>query len=342
MTESTAEGRPGGEHSRVLHSNADEFYVPTIEARQAERERNEAHVSLVAASFIILVADVLWALVSAVLLDDFRMASLAVLATDAAVVALTRQSGARASTAVVARGLIGILVFGIEFAFVGANSGYILGQVLFAGGAVVLSVGRGGEGRNMLGIALVFVGLIMAMVIGLVQEQGRIRALNDQFYQALQLALVGRAEDSLEIVDELLADNPDDPRVYLMAIEYFTSEIVGDLDTALVVALRAAELADGDMQIEALFSAAQILATRGEFERALQYADEVIAKVDDSPPVFMFRAQVLFQLGRTQDALTDLRRAEELAPDSDMGQMARLLRLNLEGPDFSTIIRADR
>ncbi len=342
MTESTAEGRPGGEHSRVLHSNADEFYVPTIEERQAEREQNEAHVSLVAASFIILVADILWALVSAVLLDDFRMASLAVLATDAAVVALTRQSGARARTAVVTRGLIGILVFGIEFAFVGASSGYILGQVLFAGGAVVLSVGRGAEGRNMLGMALVFIGLIMAMVIGLVQEQGRIRALNEQFVQAIQLALVGRAEDSLEIVDELLADNPDDPRVYLMATAYFTSEVVGDLDTGLVVALRAVELADGDMEIDALLSVTQILATRGEFERALQYADEVIAKTDDFPQIFMFRAGVLLELGRTQDALADFRRVEELAPDSDIGQLARLARLNIEGPDISTIIRADR
>jgi len=342
MTESTAERHPGGDYPRVLNSNADEFYVPTTEERQAERERNEAHVSLVAASFIILVADVLWVLVSTVLLDDFRMASLAVLATDAAVVALTRQSGARARTAVVIRGIIGILVFGIEFAFVGGSSGYILGQVLFAGGAVVLSVGRGGEGRNMLGIALVFIGLIMAMVIGLVQEQGRIRALNEQFVQARQLALVGRTEDSLEIVDELLADNPDDPRVYLMATAYFTSDVVGDLDTALVVALRAVELADGDLEIEALLSVTDILATRGEFERALQYADEVIAKADDSPPIFMFRAQLLLQLGRTQDALTDLRRVEELAPDSDMGQLARLARLDIEGPDISTIIRADR
>lgn len=342
MTESTAGRHPTGEYPKVLRSNADEFFVPTVEERQAEHERNEAHVSLVAASFIILVGDVLWALVSAVLLDDFRMASLAVLATDAAVVALTRQSGARARAVVVSRGLLGILVFGIEFAFVGASSGYILGQVLFAGGAVVLSVGRGGEGRNMLGAVLVVVGLMMAMVIGLVQEEGRIRALNEQFVQAHQLAIVGRTEDSLEIVGGLLADNPDDPRVYLMAMEYFASDVVGDLDSALVVALSAVELADGNMEIEALFSAAQILATQGQLERALQYADEVIAKVDDSPPVLMFRARVLLQMGRTQDALVDLRRVEELAPDSDMGQLARLARLDIEGPDFSTIIPPDR
>ena len=127
-----------------------------------------------------------------------------------------------------------------------------------------------------------------------------------------------------------------------MATEYFTSDVVGDLDTALEVALRAVELADGDLEIEALLSVTDILATRGEFERALQYADEVIAKADDFPPIFMFRAQLLLQLGRTQDALTDLRRVEELAPDSDMGQLARLARLDIEGPDISTIIRADR
>ncbi len=91
-----------------------------------------------------------------------------------------------------------------------------------------------------------------------------------------------------------------------------------------------------------MFSAAQILATQGQLERALQYADEVIAKVDDSPPVLMFRARVLLQMGRTQDALVDLRRVEELAPDSDMGQLARLARLDIEGPDFSTIIPPDR
>ena len=68
----------------------------------------------------------------------------------------------------------------------------------------------------------------------------------------------------------------------------------------------------------------------------------MIAKADDFPPIFMFRAQLLLQLGRTQDALTDLRRVEELAPDSDMGQLARLARLDIEGPDISTIILADR
>ena len=69
---------------------------------------------------------------------------------------------------------------------------------------------------------------------------------------------------------------------------------------------------------------------------------EVIAKDDDIPVLFMFRAQTLLELGRTQDALADYRRVEKLAPDSDMGQQARLLRLNIEGPDFSTTIRADR
>ena len=342
MTESAAEKRPIGESSRVVRSNADEFFVPTVEERQAERERGESHISLVAASFFVLAADVIWALASAILLDDFRMASLAVLAMDVVVIGLTRQYGLRARTAVLSRGTLGILVFGLELAFFGASAGFVLGQALIAGGAVVLAVGRGGEGRNMLGAVLVVVGLVMAMVIGMVQEQGRIRALNEQFDQAIQLAIVGRVEDSLEIVDKLLADNPDDARVYLMSVNYFASDVVGDLDTALVVALRAAELGSGDVELQALFSAARILLAQQDFIGALGYIDQVIAKDDDIPVLFMFRAQTLLELGRTQDALADYRRVEKLAPDSDMGQQARLLRLNIEGPDFSTTIRADR
>ena len=143
-------------------------------------------------------------------------------------------------------------------------------------------------------------------------------------------------------MDKLLADNPDDARVYLMSVNYFASDVVGDLDTALVVALRAAELGSGDVELQALFLAARILLEQQDFIGALGYIDQVIAKDDDIPVLFMFRAQTLLELGRTQDALADYRRVEKLAPDSDMGQQARLLRLNIEGPDFSTTIRADR
>ncbi len=342
MTESAAKRGSTGEYPRTLRSNADEFFVPAVEERRAERERDEAHVSLITASFIVLVADVLWALVSTVLLSDFRLASLAVLLTDAAVVSLTRKSGLRARTAVVTRGLVGIVLFGLEIAFFEANSAYILGQLLIAGGAVVFAVGRVGEGRNALGGTLVIVGLILAMVIGLVQEQARVRALSEQFLQAMELALVGQMENSRDVVNQLLEDNPDDPSVYLMAIDYFASDVVRDLDTALAVALRAVELADGEMELQALLSVAQILAMQQDLVGALGYVERAIDKDDSIPGLYMLRAQVLVDLGRTQDALSDLRRVEEMAPDTDLGQQARLRRLTLEGPDFSTIIQADR
>lgn len=342
MTESAAQKRPPREYPQVLRSNADELHIPTVEERGAQRERDEAHISLVAASFIFLVIDVLWALVSAVVLDDFRLASLAVLGMSVAVVGLTRRPGQRALIAVLARGLVGVFVFGLEVAFFGASSGYILGQVLLGAAAAVLSVGRGGEGRNLLGAMLGVVGLVLAMVIGLVQEQGRIGALGDQFVEAVELAVAGRVDESRDVVNELLEDNSDDPRVYLMSVNYFASEVVQDLDTALSVAKKAAELADGDLEIQALFSAARILALQQDLVGALDYLNQVIAKDDKRPLMFMLRGQTLLELGRTQDALADFRRVEELDPDGDLGQQARLLRLSLEGPDFSTNIRVER
>ncbi len=341
MTDSASGTGPSRDYPRILGSNADEFFVPTVEERRDQRERDETHISLVAAALIFLVVDALWALVSVVLLGDFRVSSLAVLAVDLAVVVLTRSSGHQARTAVLIRALLGITFFAVEFALFNASYAYVLGQVLIGAGAVVLSVGRGGEGRNVLGGAFAVLGLVLAMVLMIVQTQGRSRAIEEQFNRAFELAVVGRIEDSREIVDELLADNPDDASVYLLSSGFF-EEVLGDRTTALALVLRAVELADGTTEIEALFQAARLYAGQQDLARAMQQINLAIDKNDEFPMLFRVRADIFLAMGRNQDALADLRRVEEMVPGSDLAQDARVARLSIEGPDFSTLIPAGR
>ena len=341
MTDSASGTGPSREYPRILGSNADRFFVPTVEERREQRARDETHISLVAASLIFLVVDALWALISAVLLSDFRVSSLAVLVVDVAVVALTRSSGQQARTAVLLRALLGITFFAVEFALFDASYAYLLGQALIGVGAVVLSVGRGGEGRNVLGGAFAAIGLVLAIVLMIVQTQGHFRELDEQFNRAFELAAVGRTEDAREIVDQLLADNPDDAAVYINSADFF-QQVLRDPDTALALALKAVEIADGDLQIPALSRVADLYAARQDLPRALQYAEQAIARDDDVAALFLLRARIFLGMERTQDALADLRRVEEMEPNSDLGRQARFVRLSIEDPDFSTLIPAGR
>ena len=340
MTESASGTNRSRDYPRILGSNADEFHVPTVEQRRSERERDESHISLVAAALIFLVVDGLWALTSTVLLEDFRFASVTVLAFDLAVVVLTRSGGYAARAAVITRALLGIGVFGLEFAFFGASSAYVLGQLLIGAGGGVLSVGRGGEGRNVLGGTFAVVGVILAIVLGLVQEQGRTQAVVEHFFEAMELAAVGRTDQSQDVIDALLIENSDDARVYLIVSEYYSSQFVNDADSALRVALRATELSGGDLRAEALATVGAILATGGEFARALPYFEQAIELRDDDPVVHLMRGQTLGELGRERDALDEFRKVEDLAPNTDIAQQARMTRLQMEEPTFSRFIQA--
>ena len=342
MTEAKFSRGVSKDQPQLLPSNSDELRIPTVEDRRVQHQQDEAHISLVAAAFIFLISDVLWILISLALLSDFRLASLVLLGVDLMAVALTRSLGLQARVVILTRGVVGVLAFGIETLVFGSVSAYFLGQMLVGSTALVLAVGRGGEGRNVLGASLAAIGLVLAMAIGLFQEQGRVRVLNDQFVAAMELAIAGRPDDSRDLVNELLAQNDDDAMVHLMAIDYFASDVVRDLDAALTVAMKAVDLADGDRQSEALFWVARLLAMQQDFVGSLGYVDQVIEKNKDVPMPFMFRAQVLLELGRTGEALEDYRRVEKLAPNTDLGQQARLQRLSLEGPTFSNVIQGDK
>jgi tetratricopeptide (TPR) repeat protein len=339
MTDSASRTGPSREYPRILGSNADQFFVPTVEERRERRDRDETHISLVAAALIFLVVDALWALISVVLLSDFRVSSLAVLAVDVAVVVLTRNSGHQARTAVLIRALLGITFFAVEFALFDASYAYVLGQVLIGTGAVVLSVGRGGEGRNVLGGAFAVIGMVLAMVLMIVQTQGHARGVVEQVVRAEDLARVGRLDDSRAIIDNLLADNPDDADVYLIASDFF-AQVAGDIDTALALALKAVEISDGATRVEGLIRVASAYGARQDLPRALQHIEQAIDLDDDVPLLFLIRAFIFLDMGRNQDALADLRRVEEMAPDTDVGQQARIMRLSVEDPGYSTLIPA--
>jgi hypothetical protein len=341
MTDSASGTGPSREYPRILGSNADEFFVPTVEECRDQRERDETHISLVAAALIFLVVDALWALISVVLLSDFRVSSLAVLAVDVAVVVLTRNSGHQARSAVLLRALLGVTFFAVEFALFNASYSYVLGQVLIGAGAVVLSVGRGGEGRNVLGGAFAVIGMVLAMVLMIVQVQGHARGVVEQVVRAEDLARVGRLDDSRTIIDQLLADNPDDADVYLIASDFF-AQVADDVDTALALALKAVEISDGATRVEGLIRVASAYGARQDLPRALQHIEQAIDLDDDVPLLFFIRAFIYLDMGRNQDALADLRRVEEMAPDTDVGQQARIMRLSVEDPGYSTLIPADR
>ena len=97
------------------------------------------------------------------------------------------------------------------------------------------------------------------------------------------------------------------------------------------------KLAPGDLQTQAHLVLTRVLVARGEFADAVAALDAAVKKDGDNPLVHLLRARILTNLGRKQEAIEDYRRVEKLAPDTDVGQAARLERLQIEGPGTGRI-----
>ena len=81
----------------------------------------------------------------------------------------------------------------------------------------------------------------------------------------------------------------------------------------------------------AYFALGFFYAQLGEWSRAIENLTLSETESPDNPAIYMNRAMAFIQIGRTQDALNDLRNVEKISPDSDYATQARMARLSLEG-----------
>lgn len=332
----TASGR-GSVGAPIVRANTDSFRLPTEEEAREQALREDAQISVAVAVLLLLTADLLWLVLSLVLLEDFRPAIIAFVAVDAGLVWVIRKQSRAGNALIVARGLAGVAWFAVETAVFGAPISLPIGQLLLLLAAAVLSFGRGGEGKIALGIVLGLVGLIVAFALAFAQKQADETGKQSKIREVFELASVGRTADAVEAMGALLEQHKDDAWTHMAAAEFYISDSVRDLDRALELARRALELAPGDLKVLANLVLAEVRQARGEFQDAIAAVDEAVNLDKKNPIVHMTRAQLLVEAGRRQEAVQDYRKVEELAPNSEIAQAARLERLQIEGPSRSRI-----
>lgn len=318
-------------HPSTIPANTNAFHLPTATELQDEEERLEDRISFSLAEGLLLAADLSWAFLSFIILNDFRIAIVPLVVLDAILfLGLFRREIVERALLVI-RGLAGILLFAVEVNAFNAGWPLIMGQVVLLIGAVLLVFGRGGEGRNVVGAFIMVIGLGLGIVLTGVYYQGVREAIAGQFQVALELASVGRYDEASEIVGKVIADNQDNASVHLLAANYFSEDVVADTESAIKAAERAALLGDRDERALAYFALGFFYAQLGEWSRAIENLTLSETESPDNPAIYMNRAMAFIQIGRTQDALNDLRNVEKISPDSDYATQARMARLSLEG-----------
>ena len=321
----------------VLQPNTDVFYIPSEEEVHEQELRQDAQIALSIAGLTLLGADVLWLILGVALLQDFRPVVLAFVAADLAIVWLSRKMNLAGRAALIVRGLAGVAWFSVEAVLFGAPWSMPAGQALLLVALLVLIVGRGGEGRVTAGLVVAVVSVVMTFAVGFVMKAEARADLNRSIEGAFELASVGRIAEAVDALNGLLEANADDAWVHMAAAEFFIMDEIRMLDRALEMARRAVELAPGDLQTQAHLVLTRVLVARGEFADAVAALDAAVKKDGDNPLVHLLRARILTNLGRKQEAIEDYRRVEKLAPDTDVGQAARLERLQIEGPGTGRI-----
>ena len=108
-----------------------------------------------------------------------------------------------------------------------------------------------------------------------------------------------------------------------------TNEI-SDPAAAALASDRAVEYADGDTYAQAHYVRGFLQEQRQDYQSALESYTRAIEDRDDIPLLYLTRANIYIQLGRTQEAIADLEKIEELAPGTDAATEARIMRLNLQ------------
>lgn len=115
----------------------------------------------------------------------------------------------------------------------------------------------------------------------------------------------------------------------------------GNLDAALDHLQRFGET-HPNLAIDMIIARAQLLASAGEYERALQIYDRVVTYRPDSQRVLLGRGEVLLRLERTGDALLVYREAVKRWPDSPLALNALGYTLTYYGNDFNEAARLIR
>ena len=318
-------------HPSTIPANTNAFHVPTATELQDEEERLEDRISFSLAEGLLLAADLSWAFLSLIILNDFRIAIVPLVVLDAILfLGLFRREIVERALLVI-RGLAGILLFAVEVNAFNAGWPLIMGQVVLLIGAVLLVFGRGGEGKNVVGAFIMVIGLGLGIVLTGFHYQGVREAIAGQFQVAVELASVGRYDEASEIVGKVVTDNQHNASVHLLAANYFAEDVVADIESAIKAAERAALLGNRDERALAYFALGFFYAQLGEWSRAIENFTFSEKESPDNPAIYMNRAMSFIQIGRTQDALNDLRNVEKISPDSDFATQARMARLSLEG-----------
>ena len=230
----------------------------------------------------------------------------------------------------VARGLMGVALFTFEAVFFGAPWPLALGQALLLAAAVLQAFGAGGEGKNLLAGLLVVCGVIFAMALSMVLAQMREQQIFEQYESAYLLAAAGRRDDAMGVVSRIIEENATDSEVYIQAVNFYMTNEISDPASAALASDLAVQYADGDTFAQAHYVRGFLQEQRQDYQSALESYTRAIEDRDDIPLLYLTRANIYIQLGRTQEAIADLEKIEELAPGTDAATEARIMRLNLQ------------
>ncbi len=329
FAESAAEG--GSSLSRSIRANTDEFRLPTEEEISERELSDEASIAFSLAVIILVGSDIIWGFLGLVLLGDFRWAILVFLAVDVWILLAMRKPTVVSRVLVLARGLAGVGWFTAEAFLFDGSAVLPAGQAILLLAVAVLVIGRGGEGKVTAGVALALASLVLTFSVTFGQKQSESAELNRRINEAFELASVGRIGNAVDAMEVLLEENPDDAWIHMAAAELYRSDTISDLNRAIFLAERAVQLAPGEMKSRAYLVRAIVHQSRGEFPKAIASADSAINSDDGNPFAYLIRARLRMLNGQRRDAIKDLRKVEELAPGSDLGQTARLERLQIEG-----------
>lgn len=326
-----AEGEQrGADLPPLVDPNTDSLRLPTVEEMRIQDEQDEAGISLTLGKFMLLGADILWLVLSLALTEDFRWSIVGLIAIDLLIAFRRQPERLPSQLELVARGLMGVALFTFEAVFFGAPWPLALGQVLLLAAAALQAFGAGGEGKNLLGGLLVVCGVIFAMALSMVLAQLRDQEIFEQYESAYLLAAAGRRDDALAVVSRIIEENPTDAEVYIQAVNFYMTNEISDPAAAALASDRAVEYADGDTYAQAHYVRGFLQEQRQDYQSALESYTRAIEDRDDIPLLYLTRANIYIQLGRTQEAIADLEKIEELAPGTDAATEARIMRLNLQ------------
>lgn len=266
-----------------------------------------------------------------IVLGSFQWAIVAFLAIDIGLVWTSRIPSLRKRALLIGRGAAGLIWFSLEVIVFGQSVALAMGQGILLAAIALLVVGRGGEGKITAGIVCAVIAVALTFSFAFAQQQAKINELNEGIAAAFELATVGRAGEAVDTMELLIEQHPDSAWVRMAAAELFRSELIQDLNRAVVLADEAVDLASSDLKARAYIVLATVQEMRGEIGKAIASTSESIEAERENPLAYWIRARLHATSDRRLEAIEDLLKVEELSPGTDMAQSARLVRLQMQG-----------